>query len=119
MKYSLILLLVFILPTTSYSADLNKPYTPTRKEWLWNEIFHTIKYSTDMWQHRIGFLIFIKENTVTVGLTSVNGQEPLTKDQKQKYVDRVKGSVESILETYKWSKDLERVVHFDLVGLKK
>ena len=53
-----------------------------------------------------------KENTVFITLTSANGEEPLTKEKENTYVEVVKSDVESFLREYEWSKNLKVFVQF-------
>ena len=105
---------ILIFSLSTYGGDLDKPYSPTRKEWLEMSIFKLIKIRTDPWKQRIGFSVWVveKENTVFLTLTSANGQEELTKEQEDTYVKIVKGDVESFLKEYEWSKNLKVFVQF-------
>ena len=116
-KLGVILVAIFIIfyfSTSTYAGNFDKPYSPTRKEWLEMSIFKLIKIRTDPWKQRIGFLVWVveKENTVFLTLTSANGQEELTKKQEDTYVEIVKGDVESFLKEYEWSKNLKVFVQF-------
>ena len=104
----------FFFSLTAYPADLDKPYSPTRKEWLEISIFKTIRDRTDIWKQRISSIVWVKEeyNTVYITLTSANGQEPLSKESRDAYVEVVKETVESFLEKYEWSKNLKVFVQF-------
>ena len=108
------LCLIFLAVTWTHAVDLDKPYAPTRKKWLELSIFQLIKVRTDPWRHRIGFLVWVmeKDNTIYVTLTSANGQDALTKEQESRYVDTVKGDVESFIRKYQWSKDLKLHMQF-------
>jgi len=114
-KLGAILVAIFIIfSASSHAGDLDKPYSPTRKEWLEMSIFKLIKIRTDPWQQRIGFLVWVveKENTAFITLTSANGQGDLTKEQQDTYVKNVRGDIESFLEEYKWSINLKVFVQF-------
>ena len=105
---------VLIFSLSTYAGNLDKPYSPTRKEWLEISVFQLIKIRTDPWKQRIGFLVWVveKENTVFLTLTSANGEEPLTKEKENTYVETVKKDVESFLKEYEWSKNLKVFVQF-------
>lgn len=115
-KLGVILVAIFIIfsASTTYAGNLDKPYSPTRKEWLEMSLFKLIKIRTDPWQQRIGFLVWVveKENTVFITLTSTNRQEELIKEKEDTYVEIVKRDVESFLKEYEWSKNLKVFVQF-------
>jgi len=106
--------IVFHFSASTYADNFDKPYSPTRKDWLEISIFKLIKIRTDPWRQRIGFLVWVmeKENTVFITLTSANGEEPLTKEKENTYVETVKKDVESFLKEYEWSKNLKVFVQF-------
>ena len=118
MRHGLKLLIaVFILLLTSvasYSEDLNKPYNPTRKEWLEISIFRAIKTQTDPWKRRIGFITWVKEeeNTGYITLTQANGQDPIDQGIVNRYLESVTHTIEGILEKYDWSKDIKIHLQF-------
>ena len=105
---------ILLFSLSTYAGDLDKPYSPTRKEWLEISIFKVIKDRTDPWRTRIGILVWVveKENTVFITLTSANGEEPLTKEAENIYVETVKSDVESFLKGYGWSKNLKVFMQF-------
>jgi len=114
-KLGVILVAIFIIFSAStYAENLDKPYSPTRKEWLEMSIFKLIKIRTDPWQQRIGFLVWVveKQNTVFITLTSANRLEELIKEKEDTYVEIVKRDVESFLKEYEWSKNLKVFVQF-------
>ena len=113
-KFIIFLIFLFLLPVQSYSGELDKPYSPTRKEWLQSSIFQHIKTRTDPWKQRISSIVWIKEkeNTVFITLTSANGQEPLPKESTQNYVEIIKKDVETLLKEHDWSKELQVFVQF-------
>ena len=113
-KFICAVLFIFLFTLPSYPADLDKPYSPTRKEQLEISIFWTIKIRTDVWRQRIGFLVWVreKENTIFITLTSANGEEPLRKKSEQIYVEIIKNDVEALLREYEWAKNLKVFVQF-------
>jgi hypothetical protein len=100
---------VLIVAAFSYAGDLDKPYSPTRAEWLHLSIFKLIKLQTDGWQYRIAFKITISEekNTVDIALSSPIDQGVLSQVAETWYVNTVKKSVEALLKEYDWSKNLK------------
>jgi hypothetical protein len=54
----------------------------------------------------------LHENTVFITLGSANGQEPITKEAEDKYVEIVKSDIEAYLKNYDWSKNLKVFVQF-------
>jgi hypothetical protein len=88
------LLLIFVITTIfctalpAHSGDLDKPYTPTRKEWLEMTVFKTIKVRTDPWKQRISSIVWVKEeeNTIYITLTSANGQDEIEKRAQNEYI---------------------------------
>lgn len=113
---TLIALMISTCVPVSYAAEnlLDKPYSPTRQEWLQSSIFQSIKIGTDAWRQRISSIIWVveKENTVYITLTSANGQDILDTEAKQNYILSVKNIVESVLSKYEWSKNLKVSVQF-------
>jgi len=105
---------IFLFSLATHAGDLDKPYSPTRKEWLEISIFKLIKIRTDSWQQRIGFLVWVveKENTVFITLTPGSRQMPLEKEKEKFYVKIVKSDIESFLKQYEWSKNLKVHVQF-------
>ena len=108
------ILSILVFSISTFADELDKPYSPTRKEWLEISIFKVIKDRTDSWRTRIGFLVWVveKENTVFVTLTSANWEEPLNKAAKDKYVEIVKTDIERFLKKYDWSRGLRVFVQF-------
>ena len=108
----LIAFLITCIPV--YSGELDKPYSPTRKEWLEISIFKLIKTKTDVWQRRIGFMIGVNEeaNTIYITLSSANDQDPQSDESKQRYVKTIKKTIELLLQDYEWSKNLKVFVQF-------
>jgi hypothetical protein len=113
-KFFSIAVFLLILCTPAYTGELDKPYSPTRKEWLEIAIFKVIKDRTDVWKQRIGFIIWAKEEekTVYITLSPASGQEPLSKEAEKQYVETVKRDVEELLKRYEWSKKLKVFVQF-------
>jgi len=112
-KLIIFVMLIFTsLPV--YSGELDKPYSPTREEWLELSITKVVKDRTDLWKQRIGSVIWVKEeeNTVFITLSSANGQEELKVDAQQKYVDIIKNDVENFNSKYNWAKKLKVHVQF-------
>src|SRR4030042_2501073 len=105
--------IIFHFSASTFAGDLDKPYSPTRKEWLEISIFKVIKDRTDSWRTRIGFIVWVveKENTAFVTLTSANWEEPLPKAAEDQYVQIVKSDIEAFLKNYDWSKGLRVFVH--------
>jgi hypothetical protein len=106
--------LVCMLWVTTYAANLERSYSPTRREWLEISIFKVIKERTDSWQQRTGFLVWVveKENTVFITLSSANGQEETSKEAKERYIEAVRGDVELFIKKYEWSKSLKVFVQY-------
>ncbi len=110
----IICIALFLITIPAHSGDLDKEYSPTRKEWLEMNIFKMIKIRTDVWKQKIGFLIGVneKDNTVYITLSSANDQTPLKEESKQEYVKTIKKDIELLLQDYEWSKYLKVFVQF-------
>jgi hypothetical protein len=113
-KIIIYVIIFWSISITASAGELDKPYSPTRKEWLEISIFKLIKVKTDAWKQRIGFLVWVKEeeNTVYITLTSANGEEPLSPDSENTYVKTIKGDVQSFLQQYGWAKNLKVFVGY-------
>ena len=83
---------ICLLSTHVYAGDLDKPYSPTRAEWLHLSIFKLIKLQTDAWEQQIAFEITISEeyNTVDIALSSSIGQGGLSQVAETWHVKTVK-----------------------------
>ena len=101
-----LLLSTAIISSTVIVSNLDKPYSPTRQEWLELSAFKTIKTLTDPWETRIHSSIWIKENTIFVTITEANGEEPLTASSRKEYVNIVEKALKSLVSDYDWSKNL-------------
>lgn len=106
--------ILFLTSFASYSADLNKPYNPTKKEWLEISIFKAIKTQTDPWKRRISFITWVKEeeNTVYITLSQANGQGAIEQYTINRYLEFVEKNVENVLQKYDWSKDMKINIQF-------
>ena len=114
-SFGLSLLLAAILVSSqNLSTNLNKAYSPSRKEWLELTTFKTIKGLTDPWQTRVSSIIWVeeKENTVFITLTEANGEDPLSSSSKSDYVTMVKNAIESLLKSFEWAKGMTVHVQF-------
>jgi len=109
---TLAILILTSLP--AYSGELDKAYSPTRKEWLELSLTKTIKDRTDVWKQRIGSVIWVKEeeNTIFITLSSANGQEELKVEAQKNYLDTIKKDVENFKNKYSWAKKLKVRVQF-------
>jgi hypothetical protein len=98
-KIALVLLFLFSSIVPGYTGDLDKPYSPTRKEWVEISTFRAVKNATDAWQHRISSVIWVKEkeSTIFITLTSANGQAKLSQKAIDKYVSMVKNAIETLI----------------------
>lgn len=101
MKFILIMCLL-MLSTELIASDLDKPYTPTRGEWLRMSIDKQIKDCTGGWKLHIWSYVIIKDKTITVALNEVNGETPPSKQVKDGYVKYVTRSIEYLLKRYPW-----------------
>ena len=106
--------LFFCFVTPLMSGDLDKPYNPSRKEWLELSLFKLIKDKTDLWEQRIGFIVWIIENDgeIMLTLSSANGQEPLSDTARDEYVKQIKSAVELFIQQFEWAKNLKVIVQF-------
>jgi hypothetical protein len=115
-KFIFILLIwaIFVASLPVYSGELDKAYSPTRKEWLEISISKLIKDRTDAWKQRVSSMIWVKEqeNTIFITITSANGQEELKPNAQNEYVDVIKKDVESFIKEYGWAKGLKVHVRF-------
>jgi hypothetical protein len=109
-----LLLSAIVLSSQNLSSDLDKPYSPSRKEWLELTTFKTIKDLTDPWQTRVSSMILVKEkeNMVIITLTEANGEDPLSSSSKSEYVTMVKNAIESLLKSFEWAKGMTVRVQF-------
>ena len=109
-----LLLASIIMSSQNLSSNLNKPYSPSRKEWLELTTFKTIKDLTDPWQTRVSSMIWVKEkeNTIFITLTEANGEDPLGSSSKSEYVTMVKNAIESLLKRFEWAKGMAVHVQF-------
>ncbi len=108
------------MPITVYSGVLDKPYTPTRQEWLELSITKIIKDRTDVWERRISSMVWAREDdegkAIYITISSSNGQDEPSSRVKQDYIDIVEGDVEGFIKRYQWAKDFEVSVQFDLLS---
>ncbi len=113
---ALLVVALLFVPLAVYSGELDKPYTPTRKEWLELSIFKSIKVSTDAWRLRIKSSISAREEdgevTINITMTASNGQDEPRPEVKQDYIDFIEQVVEGFLERYQWAKDFKVFVQF-------
>lgn len=107
-------LAIFLTSLPVYSGELDKPYSPTKKEWLEMSIFKAIKVRTDPWKQRISSIIWVKEseNTIFITLTSANGQDEIKKKSQDGYVGTIKKDIESLIKKYNWASKLKVHVQF-------
>lgn len=105
---------IFFTSLPVYSGELDKPYSPTRKEWLEISIFKAIKVRTDPWKQRISSIVWVKEaeNTIFITLTTANGQDEIKKKAQNEYVDIIKKDIESLIKEYDWACKLKVHVQF-------
>lgn len=110
----LLTFLLFFTICQTFASDLDKPYCPTRKEWLELRIFQTIKIRTDVWSQRIGFLVWVNEKDgITVTLSSANRQDPLDDSSKKEYIKMVKKDIEELIKQLDWAKGLKILVQYN------
>lgn len=117
MKNFIFILLIATLFCTvlpANSGELDKPYSPTRKEWLEISIYKTIKVRTDPWKQRISSLVWVIEadNTIYITLTSANGQDEIEKKTQNEYVDTIKKDIETLIKEYEWASKLKVYVQY-------
>jgi hypothetical protein len=117
MKNFIFILLIATLFCTvlpANSGELDKPYSPTRKEWLEISIYKTIKGRTDPWKQRISSLVWVIEadNTIYITLTSANGQDEIEKKTQNEYVDTIKKDIETLIKEYEWASKLKVYVQY-------
>lgn len=112
--FILLITTIFFTSLPVYSGELDKPYSPTKKEWLEISIFKAIKVRTDPWKQRISSIIWVKEveNTIFITLTSANGQDEIKKKSQDEYVDIIKKDIESLIKEYDWASKLKVHVQF-------
>jgi hypothetical protein len=118
MRLVAIIGIVFLLTTSIVTplmaGDLDKPYNPSRKEWLELSIFKLIKDRTDVWKLRIGSTIWVKEaeKTIFVTISAANGEGAPTKNVISNYMEIIRKDIEQFIKAYEWSKDLKVIVQF-------
>jgi hypothetical protein len=121
-KTRLVILIAVLLsiPLSVYSGELDKPYTPTRQEWLELSITKIIKDRTDVWELRISSMVWAREvdkgEAIYITMSASNGQDEPKTRVKQNYIDIIEQDVEIFLERYQWAKDFEVYVQFDLLS---
>jgi len=115
MKKIIMLLISCVLLTGDlYAGDLDKPYTPTRREWLVESISSELNYRTGFWAKRYAFTILIHddEDLVSIGFTVANSEESLNNEQQAYLIQLVKGIVRGVLDQYEWAKEMKVFVTF-------
>jgi hypothetical protein len=113
-KFVLLIMIIFFASLPVYAGELDKPYSPTRKEWLEISISKVIKERTDPWKQRISSLVWVKEeeSTIFITLTSANGQEEIKIKVQNEYGDIIKKDIESFIKKYDWATKLKVHVQF-------
>ncbi|HAN20129.1 MAG TPA: hypothetical protein DCP51_00375 [Clostridiales bacterium] len=114
MKKILIVIIFVLIGQISYAEDLNKPYIPTRAEWLEYCIHKDIVKTTQVWELRYCDIIKIdeKNNDVIVGISLPNKAETLNKEQQEWTIKIIKNIVKSTLDQFDWAINLKVHVHF-------
>jgi hypothetical protein len=118
MKLVAVIGIVFLFTTSIVTplmaGDLDKPYNPSRKEWLELSIFKLIKDRTDFWKLRIGSTIWVKESedTIFVTISAANGEGVPTEKIISDYIAVIRKDIEELIKAYEWSKDLKIIVQF-------
>jgi hypothetical protein len=118
MKLVAVIGIVFLFTTSIVTplmaGDLDKPYNPSRKEWLELSIFKLIKDRTDFWKLRIGSTIWVKESedTIFVTISAANGEGVPTEKIISDYIAVIRKNIEELIKAYEWSKDLKIIVQF-------
>ena len=112
--FVLLITTIFFTSLPVYSGELDKLYSPTKKEWLEISIFKSIKVRTDPWKQRISSIVWVKEaeNTIFITLTSANGQDEIKKKSQDEYVGIIKKDIESLIKEYDWASKLKVRVQF-------
>ena len=112
--FILFIAMYFFLSFPLYAGELDKSYSPTRKEWLEMSIFQIIKIRTDVWERRISSLIWAKEeeNTIFITMTAANGEGEISRDARKEYIRIIKNDVEGFIKKYDWAKSLKVYVQF-------
>ena len=113
-KFSVIALCIFVSLPLSYASELDKPYSPTRKEWLEISIFKVIKDNIDAWDRRLSSIVWVKEKeqTIFITLTLANGEEIINKNSEKIYIERIKNAVEDLIREYDWANSMSVFVQF-------
>jgi hypothetical protein len=118
MKLVAVIGIVFLFTTSIVTplmaGDLDKPYNPSRKEWLELSIFKLIKDRTDFWKLRIGSTTWVKESedTIFVTISAANGEGVPTEKIISDYIAVIRKDIEELIKAYEWSKDLKIIVQF-------
>ena len=108
-----LLLATVLVSSQDIVSNLDKPYSPSRQEWLELSAFKTIKVLTDPWETRIHSLIWIKQNTVFVTITEANGEKPISASSQSQYISLVESALESLIGDYEWAKNMK--VHVQVI----
>ncbi len=103
---------LFALPLGA--GELDKPYSPSRKEWLELSLFKVIKDRTDLWKTRIGFVVWVKEEEgkIFITVSSANGEKPPGEEAIRGYLKVIRADVVDFIREYEWSRDLEVHVQY-------
>jgi hypothetical protein len=108
----LVLTLGFVTPLMS--GELDKPYNPSRKEWLELSLFKLIKERSDHWRHRVYFILWVKEKDggIWITIAEANGEELISDKHRKYYVEMIKIAVEEFIKRYEWANHLSVFVQF-------
>jgi len=108
----ILLVIISGLATPLISGELDKPYNPSRREWLELTLFKLIKDKTDLWNTRVGFTLWVieKDGEILITISEANGQEPFNDSARANYVKDIKSAVESFIQKFEWAKNLDVIV---------
>lgn len=114
MIVALIIIHCILMAAPIVAGELDKPYNPSRKEWLEVSIFKIIKDRTDVWKQRIGLTVWVKEEegTIFITISSANGEEPMKNEAIQEYIKYIKSDVSEFIKKYEWSSKLKVYVQY-------
>lgn len=102
-----IVVAAFVLASSAASAtDWSAQYSPTRKEWLELSLFKRITEVTDLWEKRIGVgvVVFPKEETIAIVLTTSNGQGNFSPTVCSNYTGIIRMIADDHIKQYGWAK---------------
>jgi hypothetical protein len=125
-NYTIPVFVLVVLVMISGFAFLNNKIQvsqhPTQDEWLEVYTSHCINESLDTSQQRVAFLIAIASKDangkalapkqMVITIASANGQDPISQNAKNGYIQTVENIAKYVLEDYRLNKEYEVAVQY-------